>query len=702
MLRDQAWKTVYRTGEDDLLNDFYLPALLCAKNYDRAVGFFSSELLVSAAAGLSSLIKNDGKFRLIIGHPLDEDEYLSVQEGKRESWLHDIGEQLLKMLAADKGHLHNYRLNILTWLVACGRLEFKFAFRKSGMYHEKIGIVRDQDGNKLVFQGSANETLYAMSPQFNSESISVYPSWTDAYSNYGKYYEDAFEKIWSGTHADIYTLDLPSEIYEKIAASSSRPDLDIEGDLADSSAKLDLFEMIQSEPRIPKVLNGERFVIKEHQRNALIAWKANHYQGILKLATGAGKTITSIYGAVKLYEGNGRRLCMVIAVPYVELALQWVNVLRIFNIYALTCFDKQSVWYGRLAEEVKTLSTRENFFLPIVVVNKTMQSPEFQSLIRDIPFSNLLMIGDECHRHGTESLSSSLPDAQYRIGLSATPFNDDDEEFDSPFPNMNKQRIIGYYGEIVADYSLGQAINDDVLTPYNYHVHPVYLTEEEQTLLDEISQKIANALSGFESSSSASANFTVLCGQRSRLLGAAHEKFVKLNSLMKHDNGKTKGHCLFYCAEGSSTENGIDVKNVDRVSSILNENGWKVSPFTSLESSTTRKSIMESFLDGGIDGLIAMKVLDEGVDIPACRSAYILASTRNPRQYVQRRGRILRKAKGKIFAVIHDFFIMPFPGSKTSASANLINSELERIRDFAALAQNKSEINETLKKIGAI
>ena len=162
-----------------------------------------------------------------------------------------------------------------------------------------------------------------------------------------------------------------------------------------------------------------------------------------------------------------------------------------------------------------------------------------------------------------------------------------------------------------------------------------------------------------------------------------------------------KGHVLFYCAEGSSDTGGEYTKNIDKVSALLNDNKWRTSQFTSLENSNERKLILKSFLLGGIDALVSMKVLDEGIDIPACKTAFILASTKNPRQYVQRRGRILRRFEGKDFAVIYDFVILPAAGfEETPASKNLVKSELERINDFMLLAKNKHEAHLELEKLG--
>ena len=707
MLTDREWKTVYRTGDDDILNNFYLPALGEAKYYDRAVGYFASQLLVNAATGLSSLIKSDGKMRLIIGHPLDADEYEAIKKGGNESWLLNLlQERLIEALSDQATNISEYRLNLLSWLVACGRLEIRFACRKKGMYHEKIGIITDKEGNKIIFQGSANETVYAMDVSINSESISVYPSWTDAYGAYGKFYEDAFEKLWDGKQKDTITLELPSKAYEIIASKAAQraaPDLNVESDIEYQDQLIDGLVGISNEPKIPAVINGKKFDIRDHQIKALESWKSNDFRGILKLATGSGKTITAIFGAIRIYQ-SWKRLCLIVAVPYVELAKQWLTNLKIFNINAHQCFDSKVVWYEKLANDINLFATGHILFLPIVVVNRTLTSPSFQKLVVKIDNESMLFVGDECHRHGSEKTHKMLPNAKLRLGLSATPFQDDDDEIETPFPNINKERITNYYGGIVTEYTLSDAINDNVLVPYKYHIHAVHLTPEEQDQYEEISRKIANALAASSTAterSSEKQGLAMLFGQRSRLLGEAEGKFKELKGILDGDNGKSRGHCLFYCPEGSSENNEVSQRNIDRVSKILNEYNWRTSQFTSYESKSDRQKIMQTFFAGGIDALVSMKVLDEGIDIPACRTAFILASTRNPRQYVQRRGRILRKSENKKFSVIHDFVILPAIGSEDAAlSRRLIRAEMERVYDFLSLALNKREVDEELKRIG--
>ncbi|UZE96819.1 helicase-related protein [Alkalimarinus alittae] len=703
-------KDVYRTGKDDLYNDFYKPLLEVSTSYDRAVGYFSSQLLSNSAKGLSRLIYSNGKMRLIIGHPLDESEFIAIKNGEslKEQCL-ELSERLIELLESEGKS--SSTLELLALLIARNSLEIKFALRRVGMYHEKIGIFSDEFGNKVVFQGSANETPHGMGFALNAESISVYKSWDqDVFQRYGLEYTEGFERLWLNQEEHVITVDVPSQIYERIAANVKDSPL-----IFDSHSVKDFEDGLETKninrelcvPRVPDYLGDKKFTLKNHQLAALGAWKASHYSGIFHLATGSGKTITAIYGAVRVYEARvakNQGTCLIVAVPYIELAKQWLQNLSDFSIEAIQCFGSKNSWYQDLERQIQYFTAGHKKFLAIVVVNKTLGSDGFNSLISRISSNNILFVGDECHNHCSSRLCEKLPSASYKIGLSATPFRADDDEIDSPFSDGAKQRLIEYYGEIVATYSLSDAINDKVLTPYEYYIVPVYLTFIEQEKYEELSGRIAkltqkNHTSGLSKDEKMS--LTLLCGQRSRLLGSAENKLVELATLCEKVPSEERGFSLFYSGEGkpfSSEDVQNDIPVINQVSRILIDLGWKVSKFVSDISPTQRRQTMQAFKSEEIDALVAMKILDEGVDVPACRTAYILSSTKNPRQYVQRRGRILRRFEGKNLAKIYDFVVLPI--SDSVYSERLKSSEAERVNDFANLASNRYELEQAIDKYG--
>jgi superfamily II DNA or RNA helicase len=718
-LKDLVLKHVYRTGDDDLFHDFYKPVLSEAVKYDRAVGYFSSSILAANLKGLGSIIHSNGTMRLIIGHPLEREEFEAIRYAVTSPL--ELAQQysatLLQWIHSDKD-VSSKSLELLAILIASGRLKIKFAFRRAGMYHEKVGIIYDSYGDAVVFQGSANETPSGMFEHLNAESISVYKSWEpELFEAYGKVYQEGFEKLWNSEQKNTFVVDIGSDFYSEVSKYvESSPKLqtfsllDIEG-IEEQIAKYEVEQTntnTNNTPNVPYFLNGHKFNVKDHQKVALKKWRANGYKGILKLATGSGKTITSIYGAVKVYEtlkNQNRGLCLIIAVPYIELASQWGENLLDFGISCHKCYNAKDSWLPSVQESIATFNAGIKDFICLVVVNRTLASNDFQQVLSSINPKSMMFIGDECHNHGSNKINSLLPLSGFRMGLSATPFRSDDDEIDSMFPNVSRENLLSYYGDIVAEYGLGDAIHDEILTPYDYHLVPVYLNDEEQESFEELSEKISSIItkSGGQLSKDDKEKLTIFCGQRSRLLGSASDKLKKLNELSSMIPESMRNLTLFYAGEGKpfkQDEDSHDCKVIDQVSDVLYKNGWKTSQFTSAINSAERKSVMEAFKDKAINALVAMKVLDEGIDVPACQTAVILSSTRNPRQYVQRRGRVLRRFPNKRKAIIYDFLVLPSSDFEQPASKKLISAEMERVNDFLLLADNKLQVEKQLEQLG--
>ena len=303
--QDLQLKSVYRTGEDNLFSDFYRPLLSEAIRYDRAVGFFSSEILSCNLKGLSQLVRNNGRMRLIIGEPLGKDEYEAILHEtieNRQILIDHYVDELLAMM--DGTQTNTGRLQVLAYLVASKRLEIKFAIRPKGMFHEKVGIAYDQNDNCVVFQGSANETPSALFEHLNAESISVYKSWQESvFLDYGQNYLESFNQLWEGDRNGTVVLDVVSKQYERIAdyinnqvqqTKSNRLDFEkilqqLDDDLEDGNSLVE-----SSYPKVPEYIGVNKFDMRPHQRQALNSWRANQFKGILKHATGSGKTITAI------------------------------------------------------------------------------------------------------------------------------------------------------------------------------------------------------------------------------------------------------------------------------------------------------------------------------------------------------------------------------------------------------------------------
>ena len=383
---------------------------------------------------------------------------------------------------------------------------------------------------------------------------------------------------------------------------------------------------------------------------------------------------------------------VVVAVPYQNLADQWLENLELFGIEAIPCYRSSSIWEKKLTDSIFAFNSGRTNFGCAVVVNNTFKSEKFHRQISSLIPAPLLLIGDECHHHGTEVFENKLPDNfKYRIGLSATP-----EHY---FNERANQRLGAYYGEIVAEYTLTDALEDGVLTPYEYFVHPVALTSDEADEYADLSNEIARLFS-FGNENETDPRLTILLSKRARLLGSASNKLFELRRILR--NSSPKSHTLFYCGDGTvetgSTED--DKRQIEAVSEILFELGWNSSQFTSSETRRQRLSILENFGNGYIDAMVAIKCLDEGIDIPECSQAFILASSSNPRQFIQRRGRILRKSQGKQSSTIHDFLVFVDRGKVASGyDEKLVFNELSRVKEFALNATNRFDISSSLSDL---
>lgn len=710
MLKEITYKGVYKSDQDHILEDFYFPTLSVATRYDRAVGFFSASTISYAAQALSVFVKRGGQIRLILGAFSEQGDLEAVKQGYREKEISDkIGGELLSMISNVSDELFQNRFETLSWLVAHGRLDVKIALRERGMYHDKVGIITDDAGDQVVFAGSANESTHALLPTHNYESINVFRTWLPEHAEFYEPHIDSFERLWRDESQGTAVIDIPTAVRDKLISVARSldytPDPEIEAAIAARvlSRTGNAVSTTSGKPREPATINGQPFKMRDHQIDALDAWKAKgDFQGTFDLATGAGKTITAIHAIVKLSEAIDGLAC-VIAAPYQNLADQWVDILSTFNIYPVKCYNTRTQWEDKLRNMVHELTMGSRSFGAIVVVNRTLKSPEFQECLSKIKGGRLLWIGDECHHHTSKAYEGFLPEhAKFRIGLSATPEHYLDEE--------RNERLNEFYGDIVSRYTLKQAIKDKVLTPYVYYPHLVEFTEEEADEFVGLSEQIGRIMARQQGKASEmSPQLTGLLMRRARLVGSAANKLPTLQAVLTGE--RPTQHTLFYCGDGTvETDEGEDAsdkniaqskRQVEAVSAMLHGMSWDVSRFTSRESRKDRDNILENFRLGFIDAMVAIRCLDEGIDVPACSTAYILASSRDPRQFVQRRGRILRRSPGKERALIHDFIVVLPQDYDTDSeyAKRLIRSELGRVTEFSSLSDNRSEAYETLAPV---
>ena len=697
MLKNCDFQIRYSSEQENIFEKFYLPALSNAALYKRAVGFFSLGIIFNTTAALSQLVENKGKIKIIFGKLISNVDLAQLQEGLEYNFSDDLP-NFSDIIEQNKGAIIEYRVRLLAYLFTSRQLEIKVALRRNGLFHQKIGVIEDPGGDKISFNGSMNETVSALDPDVNSEEITVFKSWEEGQKDYVDQHEKDFENLWSNRSSEnTVVCDLPDVIREQIniiaTDQSFSPSVDEEKRLLEEFFAR---EKVVSDvnPTIPQEINGNTFEIRDHQTAALRSWQDNDFNGILELATGTGKTITSIYGLTKITQ-SVPGISAVISVPYVDLAEQWMEQLRLFNIFGVKCYGNRNDWQPKVHEYLKRNQFEQTEFICLVVVNKTFKSAAFQSVLNSLDLNKTVFIGDECHHHMSKSFEEKLPvAARYKIGLSATPFHYLDDEAN--------ERIKGFYDKVVYSYTLYEAIETGILTRYEYFPIPVKLTAEEADEYFELSEKIGKliARNGLNASKK-DEHLQSLIMRRARLIGAAKNKLIELSKLLSLQ--PVSPHSLFYCSDGKVSEYDIDllenetlgedyeaVKQRVAVAKLLEANKVRGSFFTADESRSQRTEILNNFKNGEINALIAIKCLDEGIDVPACSTAYILASSKNPRQFIQRRGRILRKSPGKDRAIIYDLVVV-LPESaidEDERESDFFKGELARVADFARHASN--------------
>jgi DNA phosphorothioation system restriction enzyme len=425
--------------------------------------------------------------------------------------------------------------------------------------------------------------------------------------------------------------------------------------------------------------------LRQYQRVAVANWFANQGRGTLKMATGTGKTITALAIATELYNKINLQVLLVIC-PYCHLVNQWARESEKFCLKPILAFDSARSWQNKLAAGLYEVRVGDPAFLTIITTNATLMSDSLQSQLRYFP-EKTLIIGDEVHNLGAPRLGQSLPrNIGLRLALSATP--------ERHFDEQGTEAILDYFGPVLQpELTLADAIRKKALVHYLYYPILVELTEAETRKYSRLTQKIGWALWGDEKVEENDA-LTSLLMQRARLIGAAANKLIALRELMIHRLDTS--HTLFYCGDGA-LEGGARRNNnrqlTETAKLLGSELGYRVNTYTAATPLAERERLRRQFESGELQGLVAIRCLDEGVDIPAIRNAVILASSSNPRQFIQRRGRILLPHPGKERATLFDMIVLPPDlGRETlEVERNLLRKELKRFLEFADLADNAGE-----------
>lgn len=708
-LRDVPLRPEYRSLLHDVVNDFYTPTLSEATLYQRAVGFFSSSALTYLSAGILGLVRNGGKIHLIASPRLHKDDIAAINDGLRRK--EDVIEDaLIRELRNPTGPFDEARLNLLSNLIASSRLEIKIAFLDAnntvGMFHEKVGLIHDSDNNIVAFSGSMNETSVAFS--INYESIDVYCSWThDTDRVLTK--QAAFNAMWNDYEPNIRVMSFPkigAEIINRYRITDSIDSaINHIMHLTSAHEGVALETTTKTGPKIPS-----NVTMRPYQLNAIKSWEDAGYRGIFDMCTGAGKTYTALAAAAHLFEKKCGNLAVIIICPYQHLVEQWKEDIVAFGMNPIVCYSAsaQKNWKERLKTAITSFNIGVQQHFCMVSTNATFALDYVQEMVRRLK-GNVLIIIDEAHNFGAEHLSSALMEnAPYRLALSATIDRYGDEE--------GTRKLYDYFGEKCIEYTLKDAIDSDMLTPYYYHPVVVALNEIEREQYIDLTAKISkNVHTDKHGKVQMNDYVKMLLIKRARIVAGAAEKLRTLEKLL--NDYKSDNHILVYCgattlrdvAYNESKPSIDEIRQIDAVTDILgNELGMRVTKFTSEEKADERERIKHDFAEGKhLQAVVAIRCLDEGVNIPSIKTAFIMASSTNPKEYIQRRGRVLRKFPGKKHATIFDFITLPVPIEEVeNYSSDLINStkslalrEIIRMKDFAAIAENPFDSDSLIASI---
>ncbi len=642
-------------GKNNITEAFLNPILKHTKVYKRSVGFFSSSVLETMLEGIMGLVNNDGHIFLIASPELSVEDIVVIEKAydDRENVITDI---ITAKLEVELEQLSDTRLKMLYELIVKGYLDIKIAVTDDvGIYHDKLGILKDGNSNTVVFYGSSNETYNGYKQ--NYEKIRIAKSWESGFEKIVAEEEEEFDVLWNNQN-EFVKVYLFNEVTKKQI--------------------LHVIEHKKTKTNADK----NAIILRDYQEQAISAWVNNGYMGFYVMATGTGKTWTAIYSAKELLKKSP---CMVvICAPYKHLVKQWAEDLeKVFTESKIIMVSSENPgWSKQISDEI--ISKRYNRDKQIVIISTiaSFRMPRFYEVIRKSDEEKLLIV-DEAHRF-TDRPEDLKKLFKYMLGLSATPF--------SGKTATKGVELMNYFGGQVFSLPIEEALERKFLVPYNYCPIFVYATEDEENRFNNYTRQI---LSCFKNGVCVNTDLLVkTLRNRLRVISMAEEKHTKIDDILNHV--KEKDHFVVYCGDGHLFDDstGEELRHIQSIKRKLSEHEYKSSQFTAQENMNDRMELVDAFNKGEISALAAIRCLDEGINIPSIKSALILSSNDDYREFVQRRGRILRTYKGKESANIYDVIVLP---SYEMQSWAVI--ELRRYKEFARLALNWSELQDEFQQL---
>lgn len=724
MLNAVNWSEdrTYRSETENEPYQFYIDCLLSSTNFDLLLGYFSSSAINVLSHGFATFLYNGGKVRMVINNILSESDKEAIRKGK-EGNIPDLEIDLqdIKKLKRTLDEYGTHFFECLAWLIANDRIEIKIIRPKdgNGIAHYKSGIFSDGE-NSVGFNASCNFTAFGLLE--NLEKLNCHLSWDDKRSK--KWIEretQYFEDIFNGTAKFVEYLDVENitiAIREEFTSKDINELLVKESELQERKSRklgkkkireaqekaLTRIEELAREPKFPYP-QGPR----EYQTKAYANWLENGCKGLFAMATGTGKTLTSLNCLLNEYRLTGSYKA-VILVPTIALLQQWKNECAKFNFKNVITVSVKEDWSGKLAFNTAASNFISTSFI-VIVTYASFYRKKFQSHFVTFPHETIL-IGDEVHNMGSPNISKLLPKIhlQKRIGLSATPNRKYDDE-----GNESIERFFSDKPPFVFSYTMREAMENDppALCRYKYFPHLVELNEVELAEYIRISKQLLKYFDSSTKTFKDNPEVENLLLARKRVIHKAANKLLTFKQILRKEFQERRNlkYTLIYVPEGleanyeevdDAVESEDDIKLINEYTRAVSaaDNSILVKQYTA--NTINREQIIKDFETGKVHVLTSMKCLDEGVDVPRSELAIFCASTGNPRQFVQRRGRVLRLHKDKIYSVIHDLVVVPSISDNDTnyeMERNQVKSELERVIDFSSLSMNMMDTYQALRPV---
>ena len=686
-------KHSYNSEKDNILKDFYVPALKMAGFYKRIAGYFSSSSFGVASEGLSQFIKNNGRMQFISNVILSSQDYEQIKKG-----LTDPEEIIKSKFLSDLSNIQDEcvknHVKVLGWLIANNYLEIKIGYIKdktigNEILHQKVGIFYDSEHNIISFSGSNNESAHGW--YYNSEKFKVFFSWELNNNDFIAQDIEDFEELWNNQALKTEVISFPEAVKNHLIEISPIEYIDVEKlvEKINVYQKKCLSEQTASET--------EQIKLREYQLEAINAFIENDYQGIFEMATGTGKTYTAL-GALKELLKKENKLITIISCPFLHLTNQWENSIEKMelNIPILYASSANVKWKDELIEKIldNRLGKMKQFI--VITTHDTVSSKKFIETMNDAK-SPIFLIGDEVHGMGSiNRIEGLLPIYKFRLGLSATP--------NRYFDELGTKELLEYFNKTVYIFDLARAINEinpdtneSYLVPYKYHPLFVELTLDEMDEYSEITATIAILFSKKNRSNKEQLILEQKLRDRQDILKNAVNKFPLFSDLiLKLNDENDLSHTLVYSSPQQIQQIQQNIRCCETIIQHKFTSGEDaIKKQLKYHGLTEREYILSNFDKANYHILVAIKCLDEGVDVPSTKNAILMCSSGNPKEYVQRRGRVLRRYPGKKYANIYDITALPnFSQHRSSHEIEnkMIESQLKRIVEFAEDAFNESEV----------